>query len=166
MSAITGPLDFISLQSMKDELVFALDIDDALITEKIKAGISMIEEETRWRFYPRDEVIDYDQVRTPLELFQHPINTTAVVNQDNEVVVFTVEKYPLRRLLKFGYCTATGLVVTLNTGATDTDQIPSGLRDAVKRQIVFLYEERNNSKAAIPDDVTQMIGPYKRFTYF
>lgn len=164
MPAITGPLDVVTVAQVKAELVITFSMDDDLIEDKIKAAISLIEQATNWRFYPRTETITTNS-RT-IDLFQYPLNTIAAVNQDSEVITYKEKYWPLRRELSFYYNSATYKVITLTTGCSALTQIPDILLDAIKRQVVFLYENRNNEKAIIPDDVNQMIFQFKRFTYF
>lgn len=162
--AIAGPLDVVSVAQVKTELVIDFADDDTLISDKIKAAISLIEAETQWRFYPRTETVNVQ--RQTIDLFQWPINTINAVNQDSEAVTFTEKKWPLRLEINFNYCNARYKVLTLTTGCTELNQIPDILLEAIKRQVVFLYENRNNNKAIIPDDVDDMISDFRRFTYF
>lgn len=161
---ILTALDVVSVASIKQELLIDFTDDDALIERKIYAAVSLIEQETLWRFYPRTETMVSSANK--VQIFQHPLNTVSAVNADSVAVTFDKFTWPLRVSIDFGYDISTYRTITLTTGASELTQIPQLLIEAIRRQVVYLYEERENNKAIIPDDVQEMISKFRRFTYF
>lgn len=159
---IVTPLDVVSVADIKKELVIDFADDDALIERKIKAAVSMIEQETAWRFYPRSEIMQSSAEK--VQIFQYPLTSISAVNTDSTALTFDKFDWPLRVNIDFR---VSGVkTITLATGATELTQIPTALIEAIRRQVVYLYEERENNKAVIPDDVQEMISKFRRFTYF
>lgn len=96
---ISGPLDVVSVADIKEELLIDFNDDDAVIERKIKAAISLIEQETVWRFYPRTEIMQASA--NTVQVFQYPLTSITAVNSDNDPLNFSRVDWPLRVTIDF-----------------------------------------------------------------
>jgi len=181
-----GPLDVISLQDAKDFLRVDFGDDDDLITGLISSAVALVEQQTQYRLYKRDEVI-YTTGKYCYVAFQYPLNSATVINQDSsDTFAYTVKmKYEtLRTILGwangFWYwdswqqfftnyyytihasCDVT-FILTLDVGYTDVSLIPVDLITAIKQIISFTYENRDMTKVDLPSNILMLLTNYKRF---
>lgn len=180
------PTDVLSLQSAKDFLRVDFDDDDDLITSLINAAVGLVEQQTSYRLYRRNEII-YTTGKYCYTAFQYPLNGATVINQDSaDTVVYTPKFYyeTLRTIIGwangFWYWDSwqefftnytytihnshtTTFILTLDVGYSDVSLIPTDLITAIKQIISFTYENRDMTKIDLPNNILMLISNYKRF---
>lgn len=174
-------LDVLSLAEAKDYLSIDFPDYDNIITSAIHGMVSLVEQMTNYRLYQRDEVI---QVGTSkYDAFQFPINSIiSVVDNNGYAAVYKLEKLPLRWTFTFknaiqyfyanefpefiGPAVIDLNTITLDVGYTDKTKIPVELITAVKLLVTEVVENRTPSKQQMPNDISLLLAPYMRFTYF
>lgn len=180
------PLDVLSLADAKTYLRVDFSDDDDLITSLIYGAVGLVEQETNYRLYQRNEVI-YQTGKYYYVAFQYPINGAMVVNQDSsDTNVYTPRLNYERLRTIIGYANGfwywnawyefftnyyytihadqcVTFILTLDVGYTDATQIPVDLLTAIKQIITYTYENRDMSKVDLPSNITMLLANYKRF---
>lgn len=175
-------LSVLSLEDAKLYLKVDFNEDDDLITSLIKAAVSMVEKNTEYRLYQRDEVIKTSKVG--YTAFQFPFNGASVEAMDSQGTYTIHTRYEtLRTELFWGqgfwytsdwqrffnpdYYGLSGCAInfnlTLDVGYSDTTKIPSELITAVKQIITDKYENRNITNEQLLNNISIFIAPYRRF---
>jgi uncharacterized phiE125 gp8 family phage protein len=163
------PLDIITLQQAKDFLKVDFDDDDDIITGLIKSSVSYIEKQTQYRLWNRSEL---ETTSFDTELFQFPINNMVVTDLSGGPPVFRQQQYPIRLCLQF-HCQPGQFIntwsaslptyyINMDVGYTDVSQIPEDFMIALRELITFWYEQRGLTKIDVPDNIANLIDPYKR----
>lgn len=175
-------LDVLSVDDAKLYLKIDFDDDDDLIESLIKAAVSMVEKNTEYRLYQRDELIKTSKIG--YTAFQFPFNGASVEAMDSQGTYTIKYRYEtLRTELFWGngfwyhdsYNTffnndtyglsgcITNFNLTLDVGYTDTTQVPDELITAVKQIITDKYENRNITNEQLLNNISIFIAPFKRF---
>jgi len=174
-------LDVLSLADAKDYLAIDFPDWDSTITLAIYGMVNLVEQLTNYRLYERQEVIQVGTVK--YDAFQYPINNiVSVIDQNGYPSVYKLEQLPLRWAFTFkkpvqdfyadDYSYYTGPAVnylntiTLDVGYADTSKIPDAIVYAIKLLVTEVMENRIPTKESMPNDISMLLNPYMRSTYF
>jgi hypothetical protein len=152
---MTNYTDVISLEQAK--LYLKIDdgqtITDDEITGMINSALSFIEKRTNHIFKTRDKVYFKDcALVQQVKVYDYPI--------DNTETELEIEYRPLYAIVP-----TVNNMVTLTTGYTSVDDIPSELIDSALQLINFWFynSETKNAMNSVPDFVLSNIDVNRRF---
>lgn len=152
---MTNYTDVISLEQAK--LYLKIDdgqtITDDEITGMINSALSFIEKRTNHIFKTRDKVYFKDcALVQQVKVYDYPI--------DNTETELDIEYRPLYAIVP-----TVNNMVTLTTGYTSVDDIPSELIDSALQLINFWFynSETKNAMNSVPDFVLSNIDVNRRF---
>lgn len=152
---MTNYTDVISLEQAK--LYLKIDdgqtITDDEITGMINSALSFIEKRTNHIFKTRDKVYFKDcALVQQVKVYDYPI--------DNTETELDIEYRPLYAIVP-----TVNNMVTLKTGYTSVDDIPSELIDSALQLINFWFynSETKNAMNSVPDFVLSNIDVNRRF---
>lgn len=163
------PLDILSLQDAKDFLKVDFDDDNDLITGLIRSSVSYIEKQTQYRLWNRFEL---ETTSFNTELFQFPINSFTVTDLSGNIPIYRAEQKSIRLNILFpehlntfeSFASSLPIYyIRMDVGYTSADQVPDDLISAMKKLVTYWYEQRGMNKVDLPDDINNLIDPYKRF---
>lgn len=139
MSAVT-------LQQAKDYLRIDFDEDDTLIQGLIDAAEDWVSKYTNHVLSPTTKVYESGCY----EVFDYPFVLTggSCVNTHATSTSFTVPS---------------GETATAQVGYATANDIPPVLLLAVKKLVVYMYENRDVYQSGMPNDVQLLINRYRRF---
>jgi uncharacterized phiE125 gp8 family phage protein len=173
-------LSVLSLADAKDYLAIDYNDMDAVITSAIYSMVSLVEQITNYRLYQRTETIECGIQK--YQAFQFPINNIVSVTDNNGYAsVYRLEKLPLRWVFTFqnaiqyfyanDYPEFSPSIADLNTivldvGYADPTKTPPELIAAIKLLVTEVIENRVPTKEQMPNDISLLLSPYLRFTYF
>lgn len=187
-------LDVVSLAEAKLFLKADMPDDDTLITQIIGAAVNVVEQKTQYRCYQRIEQ-DHSDGTYNVDIFQTPINSIAIKTIDGNIVTWPQIKIePIRRKVIFersaynnawrsnfgfgdgldngvGYFFNWGASLPLfnifiDCGYTDTSLIPFAIIQSIKTIITYMYENRDVSLDAMPNNIMMEVESYNRNPMF
>jgi len=144
--------DVVSLVEAKESLVVDYSDRDVEIQRYIKTAVQLVERTTNHLLYNRS--ISYTIPGCGyLEIYDYPISI------DPEDV--TLHQNVLSVTVK-----GKSDMVVLATAGYQTTDIPSPLKDACLKIILYLFENKDIYEANLPFDIQLMLNPYKRSATF
>lgn len=136
----------VTLQEAKAYLKVDFNDDDTLIQTLIEASEDWVSKETNHVLTPTTKQLE----KGCYKIFDFPINSVT-----GDVVVKDCDLY--------SEVTVKNGTAVLNVGYTLSSDVPEALKVAVKKMVVYLYENRDMYEATKSQDVQLLISKYRRF---
>lgn len=143
----------VTLHQAKDYLRIDFDDDDSLITDLIATATQWCEKYTDWALSVRD--IDIAMIGCQMSIYTYPIIITDVVNSNGDTVNYKVTQRPGKVIIS----APEGSIIKATIGTTS---YPAQFDTAIKKLVVYLYENRDTYNMALPADVQGLINQLRR----
>lgn len=143
----------VTLQQAKDYLRIDFNDDDALIESLIATATQWIEKYTDWALSVSNVEISTKSCETTI--YTYPIEITSVVDKSNNPVSYTVKNKPTN-IIVFA---PAGSIINAKIG---TASYPTQFDTAIKKLVVYLYENRDAYNMQLPVDVQGLVNQLRR----